>query len=76
MGTSKSFKLPSIKRQNNKIDVYKTKGCFKKVYVSIERNYALIGGISFASALFILLGSLLSCGLAKNLGTYRYETME
>ena len=66
------------KKKNEIVFVLKFdfKGCFKKVFVTIEHNYALIGGVSFASSVFILFGSLLSCSLAKNLSKHRYETMQ
>jgi hypothetical protein len=51
-------------------------GCYEKVHSAIETKYALIGGIGFACSLFIFLGSLLSCCLARNIRKNRYEPME
>ena len=43
---------------------------------TIEENYLLIGGIGFASAVVILFGSLLTCGLSHNLKKNRYEQVD
>lgn len=51
-------------------------GCSEKFINLIEKNYALIGGIGFASSVFILAGSLLSCGLASHIRRVRYELVE
>jgi multisubunit Na+/H+ antiporter MnhG subunit len=56
-------------------DVYQ-KGCYQMIYTTIESNFALISGISFASAIIILGGSLISCSLARNLNKNRYEQVQ
>jgi len=61
--------------KNNTTDIY-IDGCYNRVYNTIENNYAIIGGIGFASAVIILFGSLLSCSLARNLKKTAYEQVE
>jgi hypothetical protein len=58
----------------NATDIW-PEGCFKKVFVTIEHNYALIGVIGFASSLFILFGFVLACCLTNNLSKNRYENI-
>ena len=66
-----------LKKEYNLLSLSnKKKGCSEKFINLIEKNYALIGGIGFASSVFILAGSLLSCGLASHIRRVRYELVE
>jgi len=50
-------------------------GCFRKLFTSIEDNYALIGGVGYATSVIVLTGSFLSCLLAQNVRKNRYDQM-
>lgn len=52
------------------------KGCYVKVTDIIESKYTLIGGLGFASATLIFLGSVLSFWLASNIRSNRYEQFQ
>lgn len=52
------------------------KGCYVKMTSIIEDKYTLIGGLGFASATLVFLGSVLSFWLASNINHNRYEQFQ
>lgn len=59
----------------NKSDIYE-RGCYQLLENLIERNYAAIGGIGFASSILIFFGSILACSLSRNIQQSRYEQIQ
>lgn len=51
-------------------------GCYVKMTSIIEDKYTLIGGLGFASATLVFLGSVLSFWLASNINHNRYEQFQ
>jgi hypothetical protein len=53
-------------------DIYE-KGCYAKMYDTIETKFVLIGSMGFVSSVVILFGAFVSCCLSNNLNKNRYE---
>jgi len=51
-------------------------GCYPTVLSAIKSNYPIFGGVIMAIALFPLMGIVLSCCLAHQLGKHRYEPVD
>ena len=51
-------------------------GCYSRIRETIEGSYTLIGGLGFASATLIFLGSVLSFWLASNIRHNRYQQFQ
>jgi len=67
-------KNENITMDNLSSDIYH-QGCFRKLFTSIEDNYALIGGVGYATSVIVLTGSFLACLLAQNVRKNRYDQM-
>jgi len=62
-------------KENLPTDINKN-GCYGTVISAIKKHYPILGGIILVIALFPLIGIILACCLAHQMGKHRYEQVD